>query len=347
MRRTVLTTLATTLAATLCAAGPMAAQAQTTAADFYKGKTIEFIIGYDTGGSNDTYARLVANHLGKNIPGNPTVITRNMPGAGSFIAVNQIYNASPKDGTVIGLGAPTLALDEKLGTQGVRFKAPELNWVGRVTPLINIVMLWKTSPVKTMADAQKIESTLSGTGAGSTVSIYPTVMNNVIGTKFKLVMGYRGSNEAMLAVERGEVEGHSTAFEAVRTAKGDWLRDKSVNIIVQFGLKRLPELKDVPTAVELARNDEERKVLTAIMAASEIGISFFTAPGTPADRVNVLRRAFDATMKDEAFLADIAKLKVGLDPMTGEELQKLITDVSNVSPELLEKIRAAYPSVGK
>jgi hypothetical protein len=186
---------------------------------FYKGKNLDLEVGYPTGGSNDAYARLVANHLGKHIPGAPSIVPRNVPGAGSFLAVNRVFATLPKDGTVIGLGAPTLALDERLGTQGVRFKTAELNWLGRVDSLINIVMMWKTSPVKTVADAQKIGATLSGTGAGSTVSIYPTVLNNVIGTKFKLVMGYRGSNEAMLAMERGEVEGHSTAWSAVKVAK--------------------------------------------------------------------------------------------------------------------------------
>ena len=171
---------------------------------FYKGKAIDFTIGFPPGGSNDVYARAVARHLGKHIPGNPSVIPKNTPGAGSFLAVNQIYAVAPKDGTVLGIGAPTLALDEKLGSQGVRFKTAELNWVGRVDSLINMIFEWKTSPVKTFADAQKIQSTLSGTGAGSTVSIYPTVMNNVFGTKFKLIMGYRGSNDAMLAVERGD-----------------------------------------------------------------------------------------------------------------------------------------------
>ena len=330
----------------LAAVSAGGAQAQAPA-DFYKGKTVEFLIGYATGGSNDTYARMIAQHMGKHIPGNPTVVVRNMPGAGSFLAVNQIFNASPKDGTVIGLGAPTLALDEKLGTQGVRFKTSELNWIGRVNALVNIVFMWKTSPIKSVADAQKNEATLGGTGAGSTVSIYPTVMNNVLGTKFKLVMGYKGSNEAMLALERGEVEGHSTAYEAVRSAKPSWLTDGSINIIAQLGLKRIKELPNVPTAIELARNDDERKVLTAIMSASEIGISFFTTPSTPKDRVETLRRAYDATMKDPAFVADVEKLKLGLDPMTGEEVQKLVADVGDVSPELLEKVRAAYPSPGK
>ena len=318
-----------------------------TPAEFYKGKTVEFLIGYATGGSNDTYARVIAQHMGKHIPGNPTVIVRNMPGAGSFLATNQIFNASPKDGTVIGLGAPTLALDEKLGTQGVRFKTSELNWVGRVTPLINIVFMWKTSPVKSITDAQQRESTLSGTGAGSTASIYPTVLNNMIGTKFKIVMGYKGSNEAMLAMERGEVEGHSTAFEAVRSAKPMWLEDGSINIIAQLGLKRLKELPNVPTAVELGKTEEDKKVLYAITSASEIGTSFFTTPKTPADRLTALRRAFDATMTDKEFLADIAKLKIGLDPMKGEDVQKLVAEVSDVTPELLAKIKAAYPAPGQ
>ena len=185
-----------------------AAQAQE---PFYKGKTLELIIGYPTGGSNDVYARLLSTHLGKHIPGNPTVVARNMPGAGSFLAANHMTAVAPKDGTSIAICAPTIALDEKLGTPGVRFKTAQMNWIGRISPLINIVMIWKTSPVKTVADAQQTEVTLGGTGVGSTVSIYPTVMNNMFGTKYKLIMGYKGSSEAMLALERGEVAGHSTA----------------------------------------------------------------------------------------------------------------------------------------
>jgi tripartite-type tricarboxylate transporter receptor subunit TctC len=323
-----------------------AAQAQAPA-DFYKGKTVEFLIGYATGGSNDTYSRMVAQHMGKHIPGNPTVVVRNMPGAGSFLAVNQLFNASPKDGTAIGLGAPTIALDEKLGTNGVRFKTAELNWIGRVGPLVNIVFTWKTSPVKTIEDAMKTEATLGGTGAGSTVSIYPLVLNNVLGTKFKIIMGYKGSNEAMLALERGEVEGHSTAYEAVRAAKPSWFKDGSINVLSQFGLKRLPELPDVPTAIETADTPEKKQILTAIMSASEIGTSFFTTPKTPADRVETLRRAFDATMKDAAFTGDLNRMGMSMGPMSGEDLQKLVTEVSAISPELLEKVRKAYPEEGK
>ena len=309
---------------------------------FFKGKSVDIIIGYPPAGSNDTYARLLARHIGKHIPGNPSIIPKNMPGAGSFLAIGNVYNIAPKDGTILAIGAPTAPLDEKLGTPGVRFKTAELNWVGRIDSLINIVFMWKTSPVKTIADAQRIESRLSGTGAGSTVSIYPTVINNVLGTKFKLVMGYKGSNEAQLAVERGEVEGHSTSWTAVKVAHPDWLPTQTISILVQFALKPHPELPDVPTAVDLARTDEERQILRAVMNATEIGTAFFTTPGVPPDRLSALRRAFDATMKDPEFLAEAKRTTLTVNPITGEELQKLVVEVSNLPSDLLEKVRGAY-----
>jgi tripartite-type tricarboxylate transporter receptor subunit TctC len=330
---------AATLAAVAATALPAAAQ---TPEQFYKGRTIELIVGYPPAGSNDVYSRLLARHIGKHIPGNPTVVVQNKPGAGSFVALGHVYNVAPKDGSVLALGAPTAALDERLGTPGVRFKTAEFNWIGRIDSLINIVFLWHTSPVKSVADAQRMEAKLSGTGVGSTVSIYPTVMNNVLGTRFKLVMGYKGSSEAQLAVERGEVDGHSTSWTAVKVGHPDWRPDKKINIIVQFALKKHPELPEVPTVVELARNDEERQILRAVMNATEIGTSFFTTPGAPADRVAALRRAFDATMKDPEFVADAERTKLTLGPLQGEELQKLVAEVSNLSPELLEKVRAAY-----
>ena len=309
---------------------------------FYKGKQIELAIGYPPAGSNDVYARALARHLGKHIPGNPAVVPQNRPGAGSFLTLAYVYGVAPKDGSVIGIGAPTAPLDEKLGTQGVRFKTAELNWIGRIDSLINMVFTWHTSPVKTVDDAFKTEAKLSGTGVGSTVSIYPTVMNQVLGTKFKLIMGYKGSNDAQLAVERGEVEGHSTSWTAVKVAHQDWRPDKKINILVQFSVKKHPELQDVPTVVELARNNNDRQVLSAVVNAAEIGTSFFTSPNVPKDRVETLRRAFDATMKDPEFLAEAQKTQLTVSPIPGEELQKLVADVAAISPEILEKVRAAY-----
>jgi tripartite-type tricarboxylate transporter receptor subunit TctC len=331
--------LAAACAAAALAGPPAAAQP---VEQFYKGKSIELAIGYPPAGSNDVYARLLARHLGKHILGNPTIVPQNRPGAGSFLALGYLANVAPKDGTVIAIGAPTAPLDEKLGTQGVRFKTAEFNWLGRIDSLINIVFLWHTAPVKTVAEAQRIESKLSGTGVGSTVSIYPTVMNNVLGTKFRLVMGYKGSNEAQLAVERGEVDGHSTSWTAVKVAHPDWRPDKKINVIVQFALKKHPELADVPTVVELARNDEERTILRAVMNATEVGTAFMTAPGVPAERVQALRRAFDATVKDPEFLAEAERTKLTIGPLAGEELQKLVGEVASLSPELLDKVKAAY-----
>jgi tripartite-type tricarboxylate transporter receptor subunit TctC len=328
------------LAAITSLAAPLAAQPSVE--QFYKGKSIDVIIGYPPAGSNDTYARALARHMGKHIPGRPNLVPKNMPGAGSFLAVNNVYAVAPKDGTVLAIGAPTIPLDEVLGTQGVRFKTAELGWVGRIDSLINMVFMWHTSKVKTFADAMKYESTLSGTGKGSTVSIYPTVMNNVFGTKFKLVMGYKGSAEAQLAVERGEVEGHSTSWTALKVAHPDWIRDNNVSVLVQFALNRHPELPDIPTAVDLARNDEERAILRAIMNAAEVGTAFFTTPGIPVDRLAALRRAFDAAMTDPELLSEAQKMRVAVSPMAGKDLQKLVSEVSNLTPELLEKVRAAY-----
>jgi tripartite-type tricarboxylate transporter receptor subunit TctC len=265
-----------------------------------------------------------------------------MPGAGSFLAANHMTAVAPKDGTSIAICAPTIALDEKLGTPGVRFKTAQMNWIGRISPLINIVMIWKTTPVKTVADAQKTEVTLAGTGVGSTVSIYPTVMNNMFGTKYKLIMGYKGSSEAMLALERGEVQGHSTAWEALKTAHPSWKPDGDVTIPVQFAIKPHPELPDVPTAMEFARSPDEKRVLEAILNATEVGTAFFTTPGAPADRVTLLRRAFDATMQDPEFKADVEKMRVSLAPMKGEDLQKLVSQVSDLPADITEQVRKVY-----
>jgi tripartite-type tricarboxylate transporter receptor subunit TctC len=334
VRRAFLAAAATTLLAV-----PASAQS---AEEFYKGKSIDMIIGYPPAGSNDVYGRLVARHIGKHIPGKPNVIPKNMPGAGSFTALAHVYNIAEKDGLTLAIGAPTAAIDEKLGTRTVRFKTADFNWIGRADSLINMVFLWHTSPVKTFADAQKMESKLSGTGVGSTVSVYPLVTNNVLGTKFKLIMGYKGSAHAQLAVERGEVEGHSTSWTAVKVGHPDWYPSKKINIIVQYGLKRHPELPEVPTVIEMARTDEQRAILTAVMNATEIGTAFFTTPGVPAERVTALRRAFDAMTKDPEFIAEAKKMKLTLGPITGEQLQKLVGDVAALQGDLLAKVKASY-----
>jgi tripartite-type tricarboxylate transporter receptor subunit TctC len=329
------------LAAVAFLGSSVLAQAETPA-EFFKGKTIDLVIGYASGGGNDLYARALARFMGHYIPGNPAIVARNMPGAGSFVAANRMFNVAAKDGTSIALGAPTIGLDEKLGTTGVNFKTSEFNWLGRINARSNLIMMWKTSKVKSIADAQKYESVLASTAVSSTVWIYPNLLNKVIGTKFKQVLGYKGSNEAMLAMERGEAEGHSTSIDAVKSAHSDWIRDKDINVIVTFAMKRSAEFPDLPTAVELGRNDEEKKILSAVMSTAEIGTAFYTTPGVPADRVVALRRAFDATVADPQFIEFLTTSGGAVAPMPGEELQKLVAEVADLSPEMTAKVKAVY-----
>src|SRR5258705_2633099 len=247
--------LGSVLFATCCLA-PAFASAQSLES-FYRGKTINVIIGYPPAGANDLYARLVARHIGKHIPGNPSGIARNMPGGGSLVAANHIFNVAPKDGTVLGLIVPTAPLEERLGAANVRFKAAQFNWIGRLAPTPNVTFMNASAKVKTIKDALEYEAVLGATGRSSTVAIYPLSLNHIVGTKFKLVMGYTGSAEAMLAMERGEVEGHSTTWDGVKSRAEQHLRDKTINILVQHGIKRHPELPDVPTSVELGRTPDE------------------------------------------------------------------------------------------
>ena len=318
-----------------------AGQAQTVE-QFYAGKTMELIVGYPPGGSNDVYGRAVSRFLGKHLPGQPNIILRHMPGAGSIVAANHIYNVAPKDGTVLGLLAATNTIDEKLGATGVKFETAKFTWVGRVASSVNVTGMWHTSKIKNAKDALAIESTLGATGTGSTVYVYPNVLNRVVGTKFKMVMGYGGSSEAMLAMERGEVDGHSTSLEAYKSAHPEWITQKRVNFVVQYGLKRHPDLPDVPTCVELARNEEEAMILKTVVNATEIGKAILSTPNVPMERANALRAAFMSMVADNEFKGELDKMRVELTPMSGTELQSLVEEVGRIPDAVLEKIKAVY-----
>jgi tripartite-type tricarboxylate transporter receptor subunit TctC len=329
----------------LCAAASVARAQSQTPAQFYHGKTIDMIVGFAAGGGNDVYVRTLGRYIGKYIPGNPTVVVRNMPGAGTFLATNAVYNTLPRDGTVMALGSTTLPLDEKFGNPGVRFKTAELNWIGRIAARVDVLMMWKTSPVQNIQQALTTPSILAGTTVGSPVVMYPNLLNNVIGTKFKIVRGYEGTRAALLAMEKGEANGNSTGFEALRAIHPDWIKDGTVRVIVQFALKRDPALADVPAAVELGRTPEQTAILKAVLNSTAVGLAVFTTPGVPADRLTALRRAFDATMKDPAFAAELEKQGGDLSPLPGEELQSLVREVADLPPNLAAKAKAAYLDV--
>jgi len=311
--------------------------------EFYRGKTINFVIGYPTAGPPDIYARLVTRHMGKYIPGNPNMIARNMPGAGSLIAANHVFNVAPKDGTTFALTSPTIPLEETLGVPQAKFRASEFNWIGRLATNPNITFVANTSPVKNIKDAFDKVAILGATARSSTNAIYPFVLNNVLGTKFKVVTGYEGTAAVMLAIERGEVEGLSATYDGLKAQREEWIKTKKVNIIVQYLLRRHPELPDVPTSVELASTPEQATILRTVSSASEIGKFVFTTPDAPADRVAALRKAFDAMVKDPEFLAEAIKLRVEVDPLTGVELQRIVRETQGISADVVEKVKAIYP----
>ncbi len=330
--------LASALLLTPCA--PAVAQS---VESFYKGKTISFIIGYPTAGAPDVYSRLIARHMGKYIPGNPNIVARNMPGAGSLLAANHLFNAAARDGTVFGITSPTIPLEETLGAPASKYKASEFHWIGRLATNPNVTFIMNNSPVKNIKDAFDKVAILGATGRSSTNAVFPLVLNNVLGTKFKIVTGYEGTAAVMLAMERGEVEGLSSTYDGLKTQREEWVTQKKVNIVVQYLLRRHPELPDVPTSAEVASTPEQATILRTVSSASEIGKFILTTPGVPADRVAALRKAFEAVVKDPEFLADATKLRIEIDPLSGMELQKIVQETQSIPQDIIEKVKKIYP----
>lgn len=326
--------------AVLLAALPVASHAQSPE-QFYKGKNINVYIGYGSGGGYDFYGRLVSRHIGRHIPGNPTLVPQNMPGAGSLKAANFLYSVAPKDGTALGIITQSVAIEEALGTPGVQYKSAEFNWIGRVTSNVEISLMWHTSKVKTIQDAMKIAVPVAGTGPGSPAEVFPKVLNAVVGTKFKVITGYPGSNEGMIAMERGETDGALTSWNTTKTTKRAWLDEKKINIIVQYVSEPHADLTHIPTAVSLAKTPEDKKVLELFVSGAAVGRSIMSTPKVPADRLRTLRAAFDAMLKDKVFLDEVAKTKAEFDPMSGEKLQQVVEAAANIPPDVLKRARAA------
>lgn len=318
---------------------PMAtAHAQSQDAPF-RGKTISIYIGFGPGGTYDYYARLVARYFGKYVPGNPSVVAVQMPGAGSFTCANFMFAAAPKDGTALATVTQTVAIEEALKTPGALYKSAQFNWVGRATSIVETQFTYGNSKVKTMEDATKLESVMAATGAGSPTEGYPKLLNATYGTKFKLVGPYPASLDGMLAAERGEVDGTLTTYQTIRTARPEWVRDKKVHILVQYSAKRTAELPDVPAFTEFGKTDLDRQMLEFYVSAEQVGRAFLAPPGVPAERVEILRKAFDEMLKDPALLAEIEKAKAEFVPLSGALLQKQIEDVAKAPPEVIARMQ--------
>jgi tripartite-type tricarboxylate transporter receptor subunit TctC len=320
------------------AAGPACAQG---AAEFYKGKQISFFIGYNPGGTYDIYSRLAASHLSRHIPGNPTIVPKNMPGIASLKAASYLYSQAPRDGTAIGMVAQSVALEQVLKNPAVQYDAAKFGWIGSLTSADEVTVVWHTVPVKTIQDVMKRETVLGATSAGGTSDTMPSLMNVLAGTKFKIVLGYPGTTGAMLAMERGEVEGSHATAENLVIGKPDWLRDKTVKVLVQYSSERHHAFPDVPTMVELGKTAEDRQILKLFGDTAEIGRAILTPPDVPKERIAVLRKAFDEMAADKSFIAEMEKRKMEFEPMSGEQLERLIKATFEIPPALAEKAAKA------
>ena len=305
---------------------------------FYKGKTVIIYIGFAPGGSYDYFGRLVARHIGRHLPGNPTVVAQSMPGAGSFTAANYLYARAPRDGTALGIVSQTVAIEEALGTSGVQYKVSQFNWIGRASSVNEVSLTFHSSNTKTIRDAIAHETTMASTGAGSPSETYLKLLNAVTATKFKLVGPYPASNDAMLAMERGEVDGAFTSYNTLKVSRQDWLRDKKINILVQYG-ERSADLPDVPYAVDLAKTDDDRQLMAFYVSSEQIGRAFLAPPEMPAESVAVLRKAYDETMRDPQLLAEIDQSHSEFSPLSGDKLQRLVAGTADVPPAIVALIR--------
>jgi tripartite-type tricarboxylate transporter receptor subunit TctC len=337
-RRRLRTTLAALASILLLAP---AAPAANPVEDFYKGKTIQLLIGYSTGGGYDTYARALARHMGKYIPGNPTIVPQNMPGAGSLKLMNWLYSVAPKDGTAFGTIGRAVALEPLLGGEGTRFDANKMYWIGSVTNEVSICVAWQTSPIKTFDDVLKNELIVGGTGPGADTDMFPIMLKNLLGAKFKLVTGYPGGSDVLLAMERGEVAGRcGWSYSSLTATRPTWLKEGKINILVQVALQKHPEMPEVPLIMDYTKSEQQKEALKLVLVQQLMARPFVLPPDVPKDRVAALRDAFDAVMKDPDFLAEAQKTELEVNPTSGLEIQKLLKNVY-ASPKDVVALAAA------
>lgn len=307
----------------------------------FAGKPIRLIVGGAPGGGYDLYGRLVAQHLARHLPGQPTIIVQNMEGAGALLVANYLTNVAPKDGTVLGGVNGLLATDGLLYPERVKFDPRRLNWIGSALREAHVGLAWHTSPIKSFDDALTQELIVGG--SGGTTDSYPMFVNALLGTKFKVIAGYAGTKVALLAMERGELAGSvGISWAAVKATNGQWLKDGTVSVFIQFGMKRHPDLPQTPWIYDYARSSDDRAAMNLLFATQEFGRPFVAPPETPPAIVALLRRAFDATMADPAFRADAEQRNVDIDPTGGDEIQAIIAEIYRAPPNVVARVRAIF-----
>jgi tripartite-type tricarboxylate transporter receptor subunit TctC len=311
-------------------------------AEFYKDRKIKYILGSAGGGGYDVYTRTVTRYMGKHIPGNPTFLVQNMPGAGGIVAANYLYNVSARDGSELGMTGRASAIEPLINPadKSVKFVATKFNWIGTPQQEIGILLVWQPSPIQTLEDLKKHELTVSSTGRAAATSVYPRLLNNMFGTKFKVIEGYKSSQEGLFAMEKGEVKGHSSggSSAAFRNRVDPWVRDGKAKMLLQVSMEKDPAYPHVPLITEMAANDMERQILELVLVQQVMGRPILAPPNVPADRVKALRDAFDATMKDPEFVAECDKQKLEVNPVGGAQLNAMLERVYATPKEITDRV---------
>ena len=328
--------------AAVAAALPLAnaatqARAQTPA-EFYKARTIEIGISSTVGGGYDAHARMLARHMGKYIPGNPTIVPKNIEGAGGLRLANLLYNTAPRDGTSFGIIYRATAFEPLFGNKAAQFDATQFTWIGSASSEVSLCVSWHTSGIATFDDMLSKELVVAHSGAGADAYQFSRIINGVLGTRMRLIGGYRGGNEMLLAMERGEVGGRcGWSWSSVQATRREWIERKQVNLLTQLALSKHPDMPDVPLVIDLARTGEQRNILRLVFARQQIAYPFLAPPGVPPDRVEVLRAAFLKAMADPEFLADATKARLEILPVSGGEVQKLVAELYATPAPVVEK----------
>jgi tripartite-type tricarboxylate transporter receptor subunit TctC len=321
-------TLARGATAVILALGPISVGSAQSPAEFYRGKSLDLYIGYSAGGGYDVYARALARYMGRFIPGNPTIVPKNMPGAGSLVLANWLYNVAPKDGTAFGMIGRGTGFDPLLGSTKAQFDATRFNWLGSMNDEVSVCVAWHTTGITTLEQVEQRELTVGGSGPAADTDQFPKVLNATIGTKFKIVTGYPGGNDVDLAMERGEVMGRcGWSWSSVIATHQSWIDDKKINVLVQLSLKKHPDLPNVPLVMDFAKTEQQAQIFKLVFARQPMGRPFLAPPGIPADRVAALRKAFMETLQDREFLAEAEKMKLEINPVSGDEVQRIVQDV--------------------
>jgi tripartite-type tricarboxylate transporter receptor subunit TctC len=306
--------------------------------DFYAGKNLQVVIGVSAGGGYDTWGRVVARHIVRKLPGNPTAVPQNMPGAGSITAGNHIFNAAARDGTVIGILNRDAPLAPLTGSAAARFDATRFSWIGTPTVETNVCFVSSKASVRSIEDISKREVILGAVGPGSGSYNYPKALAGLLDLKIKLISGFPGSTDVLLAMERGEVDGMCESLDSVESRKPGAIKAKQLHVLFQGGMEPSPELPGVPFIRDFARNEEERQAIKLLYAGQGLGRPFIAPPDLVTGRLAILRKAFDETMKDAEFLAEAKKLRLDVEPRTGAELEALVKELYAAPKELMRRL---------